>query len=94
MSRLPRLQSLELFDGKPLENPLVHEALHEYCPNFNELMIYTWATPDLDTVYAVEPVSRDPRNDAELSKQSGKVAGHLRARDKRHVSAAQHVQPF
>lgn len=48
MSRLPRLQSLELFDGKPLENPLVHEALHEYCPNFNELMIYTWATPDLD----------------------------------------------
>lgn len=48
VTRLPRLRSLELFDGKPLENPLVHAALHEYCPNFNELMIYTWAMPDHD----------------------------------------------
>lgn len=45
--RLPRLQSLELFDGRPLENPLVHTSLHEYCPNFNELMIYTWSQEDL-----------------------------------------------
>lgn len=40
--RLPRLQGLELWDGKPLEDPLVHASLHEYCPNFNTLMIYTW----------------------------------------------------
>ncbi|KAH6616303.1 hypothetical protein C7974DRAFT_436377 [Boeremia exigua] len=47
-SRLPRLQCLELFDGKPLENPLVHASLHEHCSNFNSLMIYTWSLPDLD----------------------------------------------
>ncbi|KAJ4382364.1 hypothetical protein N0V86_002699 [Didymella sp. IMI 355093] len=46
-SRLPRLQSLELFDGRPLENPLVHASLHEHCPNFNGLMIYTWSQEDL-----------------------------------------------
>ncbi|KAF1932642.1 uncharacterized protein M421DRAFT_399080 [Didymella exigua CBS 183.55] len=46
-SRLPRLQNLELFDGRPLENPLVHTSLHEYCSNFNELMIYTWSQEDL-----------------------------------------------
>ncbi|KAF2633936.1 hypothetical protein BU25DRAFT_453642 [Macroventuria anomochaeta] len=46
-SRLPRLQSLELFDGKPLENPLVHASLHEYCSKFNTLMIYTWSLADL-----------------------------------------------
>ncbi|KAF9696980.1 hypothetical protein EKO04_004617 [Ascochyta lentis] len=46
--RLPRLQSLELWDGKPLEDPLVHASLHQYCPNFNTLMIYTWISDDRD----------------------------------------------
>ncbi|KAF2111677.1 hypothetical protein BDV96DRAFT_464450, partial [Lophiotrema nucula] len=40
--RLPRLQSLELYDGEPLEDELVHASIYEHCPQFNSLSIYTW----------------------------------------------------
>ncbi|KZM18273.1 hypothetical protein ST47_g10563 [Ascochyta rabiei] len=50
--RLPRLQGLELWDGKPLEDPLVHASLYQYCPNFNTLMIFTWMSDDRDHKFA------------------------------------------
>jgi hypothetical protein len=46
--RLPRLQSLELRDGKPLEDELVHASIFEHCPQFKSLMIYTWTSEDSD----------------------------------------------
>jgi hypothetical protein len=46
--RLPRLQSLELFDGKPLEDELVHASISEHCPQFKSLMIFTWVSEDSD----------------------------------------------
>ncbi|CAO2647817.1 Nn.00g087390.m01.CDS01 [Neocucurbitaria sp. VM-36] len=46
--RLPRLQSLELWDGKPLEDELVHASIYEHCPQFGSLMIYTWRSEDND----------------------------------------------
>ncbi|KAF2872174.1 hypothetical protein BDV95DRAFT_492405, partial [Massariosphaeria phaeospora] len=46
--RLPRLLSLELYDGRPLEDELVHAALREHCPQFSSLMIYSWHAEDRD----------------------------------------------
>jgi hypothetical protein len=46
--RLPRLETLELYDGTPLEDELVHTTVHEYCPQFNSLSIFTWAADDRD----------------------------------------------
>jgi hypothetical protein len=40
--RLPRLETLEFYDGSPLEDDLLHASIHEHCPNFNSLSIYTW----------------------------------------------------
>jgi hypothetical protein len=40
--RLPRLQTLELRDGKPLEDELVHASIQQHCPQFNSLSIYKW----------------------------------------------------
>jgi len=40
--RLPRLQTLELYDGGPLEDELVHAMIHDHCPQFNSLSIFTW----------------------------------------------------
>ncbi|KAA8615465.1 hypothetical protein PtrSN002B_001560 [Pyrenophora tritici-repentis] len=50
--RLPRLQSLELWDGKPLEDELVHSSIYEHCPQFKSLMIYTWMSVDNDQKFA------------------------------------------
>ncbi|KAF1836250.1 hypothetical protein BDW02DRAFT_546665 [Decorospora gaudefroyi] len=50
--RLPRLQSLELWDGKPLEDALVHASIYEHCPQFKSLMIYTWLSTDSDHKFA------------------------------------------
>ncbi|KAL6706590.1 hypothetical protein ACN47E_005346 [Coniothyrium glycines] len=50
--RLPRLQNLELWDGKPLDDELVHASLHEHCPHFKSLMLYTWTTIDSDHNFA------------------------------------------
>ncbi|USP73843.1 uncharacterized protein yc1106_01117 [Curvularia clavata] len=50
--RLPRLQSLELWDGKPLEDELVHASICENCPQFNSLMIYTWHSINNDHKFA------------------------------------------
>jgi hypothetical protein len=49
---LPRLQTLELYDGKPLEDELVHASIHEHCPQFNSLMIYTWMSENSDHKFA------------------------------------------
>jgi hypothetical protein len=46
--RLPRLETLELYDGTPLEDELVHTAIHEHCPHFNSLSIFTWTANDRD----------------------------------------------
>ncbi|KAF2687022.1 hypothetical protein K458DRAFT_385844 [Lentithecium fluviatile CBS 122367] len=46
--RLPRLQGLELWDGSALEDALVPACIHEHCPNFNSLMIFTWYGQDRD----------------------------------------------
>jgi hypothetical protein len=40
--RLPRLQNLELYDGIPLEDELVHAAIAEHCPHFNSLSVLMW----------------------------------------------------
>jgi hypothetical protein len=40
--RLARLQTLELYNGSPLEDELVHASINEHCPLFNSLSIYTW----------------------------------------------------
>ncbi|KAF1947825.1 hypothetical protein EJ02DRAFT_300615, partial [Clathrospora elynae] len=50
--RLPRLHSLELWDGKPLEDELVHASIYEHCPQFRSLMIYTWLSVDNDHKFA------------------------------------------
>ncbi|KAF2263736.1 hypothetical protein CC78DRAFT_496246 [Lojkania enalia] len=50
--RLPRLQTLELYDGGPLEDELVHASIYEYCPQFNSLSIYTWQTDERDHKFA------------------------------------------
>ncbi|KAF2191035.1 hypothetical protein K469DRAFT_362915 [Zopfia rhizophila CBS 207.26] len=46
--RLPRLQTLELYDGSPLEDELVHASIYQHCPQFNSLSIYTWAAEERD----------------------------------------------
>ncbi|KAF2198226.1 hypothetical protein GQ43DRAFT_401362 [Delitschia confertaspora ATCC 74209] len=46
--RVPRLQALELKDGSPLEDDLVHSSIHAHCPQFNSLSIYTWAADNRD----------------------------------------------
>jgi hypothetical protein len=46
--RLPRLQGLELWDGSALEDALLSESIHKHCPNFNQLMIFTWYGQDRD----------------------------------------------
>lgn len=51
-SRLPRLQTLELYNGKPLEDELVHASIQEHCPHFNSLMIYNWTSDDSDHKFA------------------------------------------
>jgi hypothetical protein len=50
--RLPRLQTLEFWDGKPLEDELVHASIYEHCPHFNSLMIYTWISENSDHKFA------------------------------------------
>jgi hypothetical protein len=50
--RLPRLQTLELWDGKSLEDELVHASIYEHCPLFNSLMIYTWISEHSDHKFA------------------------------------------
>lgn len=50
--RLPRLQTLELYNGKPLEDELVHASIHEHCPHFNSLMIYSWISENSDHNFA------------------------------------------
>ncbi|PVI07399.1 hypothetical protein DM02DRAFT_504633, partial [Periconia macrospinosa] len=50
--RLPRLQSLELFDGSALEDALVPECIRQHCPNFNSLMIYSWVGQDRDQKFS------------------------------------------
>jgi hypothetical protein len=49
---LPRLQTLELWDGSPLEDELVHASISEHCPQFNSLMIYTWRSDSCDVKFA------------------------------------------
>lgn len=51
-SRLPRLQTLELYNGKPLADELVHASIQEHCPHFNSLMIYSWISEDSDHKFA------------------------------------------
>jgi len=46
--RLPRLQGLELWDGKPLEDELMHMTMYENCPRFKSLTIYKWSSEDRD----------------------------------------------
>ncbi|ORY10412.1 hypothetical protein BCR34DRAFT_350596 [Clohesyomyces aquaticus] len=46
--RLPRLQTLELKNGSPLEDELVHASIYEHCPQFNSLSIYTWTADERD----------------------------------------------
>lgn len=46
--RLPRLETLELYDGTSLEDELVHTTIHEHCPQFNSLSIFRWAADDRD----------------------------------------------
>ncbi|KAF2006962.1 hypothetical protein P154DRAFT_421161, partial [Amniculicola lignicola CBS 123094] len=46
--RLPRLQALELWDGSPLEDQLVHASIYQHCPHFNSLSIFTWAAEERD----------------------------------------------
>jgi hypothetical protein len=43
---------LELWDGKPLEDELVHASIYEHCPQFRSLMIYTWQSTDNDHKFA------------------------------------------
>ncbi|KAF2473334.1 uncharacterized protein BDR25DRAFT_218390, partial [Lindgomyces ingoldianus] len=46
--RLPRLQTLELYNGSPLEDEQVHASIYKHCPLFNSLSIYTWAAEERD----------------------------------------------
>lgn len=73
--RLPRLQSLELWDGKPLEDELVHASLYEHCPNFNSLMIYTWISEDSDHKFAKFLSSMRPNSLTSLQTLSNIRAG-------------------
>ncbi|KAF2814870.1 uncharacterized protein BDZ99DRAFT_186196 [Mytilinidion resinicola] len=40
--RLPRLHSLELWDGKALEDEILHASIRANCPHFDALSIYHW----------------------------------------------------
>lgn len=40
--RLLRLETLELYNGSPLEDEEVHASINKHCPYFNSLSIYTW----------------------------------------------------
>lgn len=60
--RLPRLQTLELWDGKPLGDELVHASLYEHCPQFKSLMIYTWISDDNDHKFATFLSSMRPNS--------------------------------
>lgn len=40
--RLPRLRTLELWDGVVLGDQLVQAAIHTNCTHFEALKIYTW----------------------------------------------------
>lgn len=40
--QLPRLKTLELFDGVPLEDELVHTTIHDHCPKLDSLSIFRW----------------------------------------------------
>ncbi|OCK79276.1 hypothetical protein K432DRAFT_355214 [Lepidopterella palustris CBS 459.81] len=46
--RLPRLHSLELWEGKALEDELLPPSIKANCPNFDALSIYTWVADDRD----------------------------------------------
>jgi len=46
--RIPRLQELELYYGNALVDELVGGSIHENCPNFNSLMIFSWYGQDRD----------------------------------------------
>ncbi|KAH7077793.1 hypothetical protein BKA63DRAFT_532260 [Paraphoma chrysanthemicola] len=64
--RLPRLQSLELFDGKPLEDELMHASIYEHCPQLKSLMIYTWTSENCDEKFAKFLSALRPNSLAEL----------------------------
>lgn len=46
--RLPRLRSLDLWDGKALEDERLASLITVHCPNFEDLSIYTWVGNDTD----------------------------------------------
>ncbi|KAF2016299.1 hypothetical protein BU24DRAFT_422638 [Aaosphaeria arxii CBS 175.79] len=46
--RIPRLQTLELEDGVPLEDELVHASIQQHCPHFSSLSIFGWAAQERD----------------------------------------------
>ncbi|KAF2729046.1 hypothetical protein EJ04DRAFT_503076 [Polyplosphaeria fusca] len=50
--RLPHLQNVELYDGGPLEDELVHAAIAQHCPQFNSLSIYMWVAEERDHKFA------------------------------------------
>ncbi|KAF2033727.1 hypothetical protein EK21DRAFT_58277 [Setomelanomma holmii] len=64
--RLPRLQSLELFDGKPLEDELMHATIYEHCPQLKSIMIYTWTSENCDHKFAKFLGSLRPNSLAQL----------------------------
>ncbi|KAH7088351.1 hypothetical protein FB567DRAFT_468986 [Paraphoma chrysanthemicola] len=64
--RLPRLQSLELFNGKPLEDELMHASIYEHCPQLKSLMIYTWTSENCDEKFAKFLSALRPNSLAEL----------------------------
>lgn len=60
--RLPRLQGLELWDGKPLEDELMHASMYQHCPQFNSLTIYQWASEDRDHKFSKFIASMRPNS--------------------------------
>lgn len=46
--RLPRLRSLQLWDGEALNDEHLTNLITVHCPNFNDLSIYSWAGDDTD----------------------------------------------
>jgi len=50
--RLPRLNTLELWDGKVLEDERLHTVFRENCPQFSSLMIYTWRSEGTDRSFS------------------------------------------
>ncbi|KAF2139349.1 uncharacterized protein K452DRAFT_275565 [Aplosporella prunicola CBS 121167] len=46
--RLPRLKSLELWQGQTLAESQAQAAIHENCPQFDALSFYTWEGEDVD----------------------------------------------